>query len=71
VYRRGEVTISIAMLMPRLGRDITAALLVKLALLAAIYILFFQTDTRPALDRASVARHLLGAPSIVEEEMER
>ena len=34
----------------RLRRDITAVLILKLALLSALYLLFFRGDQRPAID---------------------
>lgn len=42
-----------------LGRDITFALLLKFALLIALYLAFFSGDRRPAIDDAATARHLL------------
>lgn len=44
---------------PRLRRDITAVLMLKLALLSALYFGFFRGDERPPIDAQSVARHLL------------
>ncbi len=43
----------------RLGRDITTVLVLKLALLSALYLAFFRGDQRPANDAQSTARHLL------------
>ncbi|HMK67094.1 MAG TPA: hypothetical protein VEC75_03055 [Stellaceae bacterium] len=43
-----------------LGRDISFALLLKAALLVALYLAFFSGEKRPAIDEASAARHLLG-----------
>ena len=48
-----------AMTGPRLGRDITVVLVLKLALLSALYLMFFRGDERPAVDARLVARHLL------------
>lgn len=42
-----------------LGRDVAAALVLKVALLAALYLLFFRADERPVIDGAAAARHLL------------
>ena len=42
-----------------LGRDIALALLLKLALLIALYLAFFRGDQRPTIDDAAAARHLL------------
>jgi len=67
----GATAILIAMRIPRLGREITAVLMVKLVLLSAIYFLFFAADTRPALDRAAVAQHFFGGPNEAERETER
>ena len=43
----------------RLRRDITVVLVLKLALLSAIYLTFFRGDQRPAVDAQLAARHLL------------
>jgi hypothetical protein len=56
---------------PRLGREISAALLAKLLALAAIYLLFFQTDARPPLDGAALARHLMGESAAHDGGSER
>ncbi len=45
----------------RLRRDITAVLVLKLALLSALYLLFFRGDQRPAIDAERAARHLLSS----------
>jgi len=50
---------------PRLGRDISAALALKVLLLTALYLAFFQADTRPPIDSTAVTRHLLGAHGAV------
>jgi hypothetical protein len=50
---------------PRLGRDITAALLLKLFLLTAIYLAFFRADAQPPLDAAAVTQQLFGAHGAV------
>ena len=42
-----------------LGRDISLALLVKFALLAALYLAFFRGDQRPQIDDAAMAQHLV------------
>ena len=42
-----------------LGRDIGLALLVKFALLAALYLAFFRADQRPQIDDAAMAQHLV------------
>jgi len=42
-----------------LGRDITLALLLKLVLLAALYLAFFRGDQRPQIDDAAMAQHLV------------
>jgi len=51
---------------PRLGRDITAALALKLALLTLLYVLFFSADARPTIDAERAARHIL-APNPATE----
>jgi hypothetical protein len=49
---------SIIMAAPHLRRDITAALLLKLVLLTALYLAFFRGDQRPAIDAHRAAQHL-------------
>lgn len=44
---------------PRLRRDITAVLVAKLVLLAALYLMFFRGDERPAIDAQLAAGHFL------------
>jgi hypothetical protein len=44
-----------------LGPNLTAALVVKLALLVALYLLFFRGDDRPAMDGTRAAQHLLSS----------
>ena len=44
---------------PRLRRDITVVLVLKLTLLSAIYLAFFRADERAAVDAQLAARHLL------------
>jgi hypothetical protein len=44
---------------PRLRRDITVVLALKLALFSAVYLMFFRGDERPAVDAQLAARHLL------------
>jgi len=53
---------------PRLGRDITAALLFKLLLLTALYLVFFRTDAQPTLDGAAISHHLFGADATSGED---
>jgi hypothetical protein len=48
-----------AMTAPRLGRDITVVLVLKVALLSALYLMFFRSDERPTVDARLAARHLL------------
>jgi len=48
---------------PKLGRDITAALAFKLALLTLLYVLFFSADTRPVIDAQRAAQHILSPTS--------
>ena len=43
----------------RLGRDITTVLVLKLALLSALYLAFFRGDEHPVIDGEIAARHLL------------
>jgi hypothetical protein len=45
----------------RLRRDIAVVLVLKLALLAALYLMFFRGDERPAIDAQIAARHLLSS----------
>jgi hypothetical protein len=45
----------------RLRRDIVSVLLLKMALLGALYLAFFSGDQRPAIDASSAARHLLSS----------
>jgi hypothetical protein len=42
-----------------LGRDIGLALLLKFALLGALYLAFFRGDQRPQIDDAAMAQHLV------------
>ena len=44
----------------RLGRDISLALVFKIAFLTVLYLAFFSGDERPRIDEAAAARHLLG-----------
>ncbi len=44
---------------PRLRRDITTVLVLKLVLLSVLYLLFFRGDQLPAIDAERAARHLL------------
>jgi len=46
---------------PRLRRDITVVLVLKLVLLTALYLMFFRGDQRPAIDAQLAARHLLSS----------
>ncbi len=46
---------------PRLQRDITAVLVLKVVLLIALYLTFFGGDHRPAIDAQRTAQHLLSA----------
>jgi hypothetical protein len=46
---------------PHLRRDITAALLLKLVLLTALYLTFFRGDQRPAIDAQRAAQHLFSS----------
>jgi hypothetical protein len=41
-----------------LGPDVAVALVLKLALLALLYLLFFRADTRPKIEAEIAARHL-------------
>jgi len=43
---------------PRLSRDITAALALKLALLTLLYVLFFSADNRATVDAERAARQI-------------
>lgn len=43
------------------SRDVLAAVALKLALLAALYVLFFSPSHRPASDAAATARAVAGA----------
>ncbi len=51
---------------PTLGRDITMALALKLALLTLIYVLFFRADARPTIDAERAAQQIL-SPSPARE----
>ncbi len=42
----------------RLGPDIAGAFVLKLALLALLYLLFFRADIRPKIDAEIAAQHL-------------
>jgi len=42
-----------------LGRDIALVLLLKVVLLAALYLAFFRGDQRPTIDGAAMERHLV------------
>ncbi len=44
---------------PRVARDISLALLLKAAALAALYGLFFGPAHRPAIDAGRLAAHLI------------
>jgi len=44
---------------PGLGRELAAALMLKLVLLTLIYLLFFRGDQQPVIDAREVARHVL------------
>ena len=46
---------------PRLQRDITAVLALKLVLLTALYLMFFRGDQRPPIDAQRAAQHLLSS----------
>jgi len=50
----------------RLRREIVSVLAVKLAALAAIYLLFFSPSHRPPAASADVAAHLAVSPSGVD-----
>jgi hypothetical protein len=52
---------SAIMTAPRLQRDITAVLALKLVLLTALYLMFFRGDERPAIDAQRAAQHLLSS----------
>jgi hypothetical protein len=45
---------------PPLGREVSLALLLKLAALAALYWFFFGPSHRPVIDTAQLAAHLIG-----------
>jgi hypothetical protein len=47
-----------------LGRDLAAALLLKLMLLALLYLLFFRANARPKIDAEIAARHLFVSVSL-------
>ncbi len=47
-----------------LGPDIAAALALKFALLALLYLLFFRADARPKMDAEIAARHLFVPVSV-------
>jgi hypothetical protein len=51
------------MMQRRLARDITVAMLVKLALLAALALLFARAELRPANDAAATATAVAGPDS--------
>jgi len=44
------------------GRDISLALVFKIVFLTALYLAFFSSDRRPAVDAAAAASHLLEVP---------
>jgi hypothetical protein len=46
---------------PRLRRDITVVLVLKLVLLTALYLTFFRGDQRPVVDAQQAAWHLLSS----------
>jgi hypothetical protein len=46
---------------PRLQRDITAVLALKLVLLTGLYLMFFRGDQRPPMDAQRAAQHLLSS----------
>jgi hypothetical protein len=48
----------------RLQRGITTVLVLKLALLSALYLLFFRGDERPAMDAERAARHVLSSETM-------
>lgn len=47
----------------RLAWEIGAALVLKIAALAALYLLFFDHARKPVVTPASLAAHLAGAPA--------
>jgi len=47
-----------------LGRELTAALSLKLVLLALLYLLFFRVDARPEIDSEIAAHHLFVSVSV-------
>jgi len=49
------------MMAARLRRDIAIVLVLKLALLTALYLMFFRGDQRPAVDAQLAARHLFSS----------
>jgi len=49
------------MMAGRLRRDITVVLVLKLALLTALYLMFFRGDQRPVVDAQQAAWHLLSS----------
>lgn len=49
---------------PRLRRDITTVLVLKLVLLSVLHLLFFRGDHRPAIDSERTARHLLSSETL-------
>ena len=54
---------------PRVARDISLALLLKAAALAALYGLFFGPAQRPVIDAGRLAAHLVApAPSAPDAE---
>lgn len=57
-----------AFLKTPLAREIAVILLIKLALLMGIHTLWFATPAAPADDRATVAQHLLGTPTVLPEK---
>lgn len=57
-----------AFLKTPLAREIAVIVLVKLALLMGIHTLWFATPAPLMDERASVARHLLGAPTVLPEK---
>ena len=46
------------------GRELTAALSLKLVLLALLYLLFFRVDARPEIDSEIAAHHLFVSVSV-------
>jgi hypothetical protein len=57
-----------AFLKTPLAREIAVILLIKLALLMGIHSLWFATPAPLMDERASVAQHLLGVPTVLPEK---